>query len=125
MNMQYTQSRRAKRDGARSRFLLVLALVIFVTGLFLHIGMLAKIHSCNKQASAMAQEIVALSASADNLELSINQHHNLEQIAYRAVQMGMSRPSEAQIRVVSVARSNTGNTSTQMAEAIGGEEILN
>ena len=125
MNMHYTQSQRARRESARSRTLLIVASAILIAGLFLQITMLARISSQNKAASAMEREIVELSASADNLELSINQHHDLRQIATRAVQMGMSRPNDTQIRVVSVAHSNTGNTSTQMAEAIGGEEILN
>lgn len=125
MNMQYTQSNRARREAARSRILLIVAAIILIAGLFLQITMLARISSQNKAASAMEKEIVELSASADNLELSINQHHNLKQIAVRAVEMGMSRPSETQIRVVSVARSEAQNTSTQMAERIGGEEILN
>ena len=125
MNMQYTQSQRARREAARSRALLVVAAVVLFAGLFLQITMLARISSQNKAASAMEKEIVELSASAENLELSINQYHNLEQIARRAHQMGMARPNDTQIRVVSVARSNAGNTSTQMAELIGGEEILN
>lgn len=125
MNMQYTSSYRGSRASSRSRFLLIAAAVILIAGLFLQITMLARISSQNKAASAMEREIIELSASADNLELSINQHHDLRQIATRAVQMGMSRPSDTQIRVVSVARSASGNTSTQMAEAIGGEEILN
>jgi len=124
MNMQYTQSQRIRRDAAHSRVLLVIAAMILVAGLFLQITMLAKISSQNKAAAAMEKEIIELSASADNLELSINQHHNLQQIAVRAQQLGMSRPTESQIRVVSVARS-AGNTFTQTAENIGGEEILN
>lgn len=125
MNMQYTQSRRSRREAVRGRMFLIAAVIILFAGLFLQITMLARISHQNKAASAMEQEIVALSASADNLELSINQHHDLKQIATRAVQMGMSRPNETQIRVVSVAHSNAQDTSTQMAEAIGGEEILN
>ena len=125
MNMQYTQSQRVRREAARSKTLLIVAAVILLAGLFLQITMLARISSQNKAVSAMEREIVELNASADNLELSINQYHNLEQIAVRAQQMGMSRPSDAQIRVVSVARSNAENTSTQKAELIGGEEILN
>jgi len=125
MNMQYTQPRRRSREAARSRTLLIVAAMILLAGLFLQITMLARISSQNKAASRMEREIVELSASADNLELSINQHHDLREIATRAVEMGMSRPSDTQIRVVSVARSNAENTSTQMAEAIGGDEILN
>lgn len=125
MNMQYTQSERARREAARSRVLLTIAAVILFAGLFLQITMLSRISAKNKVSAAMEREIAELSASADNLELSINQHHNLEQIAYRAVAMGMARPSETQIRVVSVARSDDENTSVQTAERIGGEEILN
>jgi len=125
MNMQYTQSQRSRREVARGRILLILAVIIFFAGLFLQITMLSRVSAQKKTASAIEQEIVELSASADNLELSINQHHNLKQIAYRAVQMGMARPNETQIRVVSVARSNAENTSVQTAELIGGEEIQN
>lgn len=124
MSMRYVQLKRSKRDAARSRLLLILAAIVLFTGLFIQITMLSRISSQNKRASALERDIVELSANAENLELSINQYHNLESIEVRARQLGMEQPNEKQIRVVSVVRSNE-NTSTQAVELIGGEKVQN
>lgn len=125
MSMHYAQPRRSKREMVWNRVLLILAVVVLFAGLFMQITMLSRISSQSKQASALEKEIVELSANAENLELSINQYHNLESIELRARQLGMEQPEKTQIRVVSVARSATENTSTQAAELIGGEKVLN
>ena len=125
MTMQNAKSARRRRDAARSRALLILAGIILFSGLFVQITMLARISSQSKRASNLEGEIEELSASAENLELSINQYHNLDSIAVRARQLGMEQPNETQIRVVSVARSNVEDTSTQAAENIGAESIQN
>lgn len=125
MSMGRTGARNARRENAWNRLLLILAAAVLLTGLFVQITMLSRISSQNKQASALEKEIVELSANAENLELSINQYHNLEAIAARARQLGMEQPNETQIRVVSVARSNHGNTSAQSAERIDGEKAMN
>ncbi|MBQ8507015.1 MAG: septum formation initiator family protein [Clostridia bacterium] len=86
----------------RSRILRIIAAAVLFLGLFVQITMLSRISEKSKQASALEKEIVMLSAEADNLELGINQYHNLEKIAARAQTMGMVQPDETQIRVVSV-----------------------
>lgn len=125
MTMQSMKTKRRKRDAARSRMLLVLAGIVLFTGLFVQITMLARISSQSKRVSSLEGEIEELSANAENLELNINQYHNLESIAVRARQLGMEQPNETQIRVVSVARSNVEDTSTQAAENIGAESMQN
>ena len=124
MTMRNAKPSRRRRDAARSRALLILAGIVLFTGMFVQITMLARISSQNKRASSLEGEIEELSANAENLELNINQYHNLETIAVRARQLGMEQPDETQIRVVSVARSNE-DTSTQAAENVGAESIQN
>ena len=116
---------RARKMSARSRMLMLLAGLILFAGLFLQITMLSRISLQSKRAAALERELVELSANAENLELSINQYHNLEVIAARAQQLGMEQPDETQIRVVSVARIPPEDTSTQTAEGFGGEKVLN
>ena len=116
---------RARKMSARSRMLMILAGLILFAGLFLQITMLSRISLQSKRAAALERELVELSANAENLELSINQYHNLEVIAARAQQLGMEQPDETQIRVVSVARIQPEDTSTQTAEGFGGEKVLN
>ena len=116
---------RARKMSARSRMLMILAGLILFAGLFLQITMLSRISLQSKRAAALERELVELSANAENLELSINQYHNLEVIAARAQQLGMEQPDETQIRVVSVAKINPEDTSTQTAEGFGVEKVLN
>ena len=125
MSMQNARPVRRKNNGARNRALLILAGIVLFTGLFVQITMLARISSQNKRASSLEGEIEELSANAENLELNINQYHNLDSIAVRARQLGMEQPNETQIRVVSVARSNVEDTSTQAAGNTGAESIQN
>ena len=124
MTMQNARQARRRAHAARNRMLLVLAGIVLFTGLFVQITMLARISSQSKRASSLEGEIEELSANAENLELNINQYHNLDTIAVRARQLGMEQPDETQIRVVSVARSNE-DTSTQAAENVGAESIQN
>lgn len=125
MNMRCAQPRRFGRRAAWNRRLLIVAALVLFAGLFLQITMLARISSQSKQASALEREIMELSASAENLELSINQYHNLDAIEQRARQLGMEQPGDTQIRVVRVAQSETENTSAQTVERIDGEKVQN
>ena len=125
MSMQGVRSQRERRTIARNRRLLILAALVLFAGLFLQITMLSRISLQTKRASAVEKELVELNANAQNLELSINQYHNLEAIAARAQQLGMEQPDETQIRVVNVAKINQEDTSTQTAGSIGGEKVLN
>ena len=125
MSMRSLGYDRARKMSARSRMLMLLAGLILFADLFLQITMLSRISLQSKRAAALERELVELSANAENLELSINQYHNLEVIAARAQQLGMEQPDETQIRVVSVARIQPEDTSTQTAEGFGGEKVLN
>ena len=125
MNMRYAQPRRSKRETAWNRVLLILAAAVLFVGLFMQITMLSRISSQSKQASALEREIVELSANAENLELSINQYHNLDAIEMRARQLGMEEPTDTQIRVVSVVQTESENTSIQAIELIDGEKVQN
>ena len=116
---------RSRREAAISRILMLAVAVVLVAGLFAQITMLARISSQSKQVSRLEKEITELSANAENLELSINQYHNLENIAARAQQLGMEQPDATQIRVVNVVRSNSENTSTQAVELIDMQKVLN
>lgn len=125
MSMRYAQPRRSKREAAWNRVLLILAAAVLFVGLFMQITMLSRISSQSKQASALEREIVELSANAENLELSINQYHDLDTIEVRARQLGMEEPTDTQIRVVSVVQTENENTSIQAVELIDGEKVLN
>lgn len=125
MNTQYAQPKHSRRETAWNRVLLILAAAVLFVGLFMQITMISRISSQSKQASRLEKEIVELSASAENLELSINQYHNLDNIELRARQLGMEEPTDTQIRVVSVVRTETENTSIQAVELIDGEKVQN
>ena len=115
------ESRRA-RERRTSRILMaVFALVLFI-GVCAQIAMMARLSGQNKRVVETQKEIRALSASADNLNLSLNQYHNLERIALRARQLGMEQPDETQIRVVNLP-ALIDSTSTQSADNSGAEEI--
>lgn len=122
--MSYARSRGFRRKNAWNRALIFAAALVLFAGLFVQITMLSRISSQNKQAAKLEKEIVELNASAENLEVSINQYHNLETIAARAQLMGMEQPDETQIRVVSVAREHAEDTSIQTADASGGEKVM-
>ena len=124
MSMHNAQQGGRRRKRLLGRILFAVAAAVLVAGLFLQITMLARISDQTKQAAALEREIVELSANAENLQLTISQHHNLETIAARAQQLGMEQPDETQIRVVRVACGNE-DTSIHTVEAIDGEKVLN
>ena len=114
---------RRTRERQTSRVLMIaFALVLFI-GVFAQIAMMAKLAGQNKQVVAAQKEIKALSASADNLNLGLNQYHNLERIAARAQQLGMEQPDETQLRVVNLP-TVIDSTSTQSADNSGTEEMI-
>lgn len=115
-----------RRDRAHCRGLIVVAALVLFVGLFLQITMLSRISLKSKQAAKLEKEIIELNANAENLEVTINQYHNLENIEARARQMGMQQPDETQIRVISVKQIDAENTSIQqVADAVGGGEVPN
>ena len=62
-----------------------------------------------------------LNASAENLNLGLNQYGNLERVALLADKLGMQKPAEGQIRVVSLP-DILEDTSAQNAVNAGAEE---
>lgn len=121
--MNRTRESRRARDRRTSRILMaVFALVLFI-GVFSQIAMMAKLSGQNKRVVETQKEIKALSASADNLNLGLNQYHNLDRIAARAQQLGMEQPDETQLRVVNLPALIEG-TSTQSADSSGTEEMI-
>lgn len=114
---------RRTREKRLNRLLMAaFALVLFI-GVVSQIAMMARLSGQNKQVVETEKEIKALSASADNLNLSLNQYHNLERIAARAQQLGMEQPDETQLRVVNLP-GLIGSTSTQSADNSGAEEMI-
>lgn len=124
MDRQYVKQRAPRRRAGGSRFLVIAVAVLLFAGLFLQITMLTNISSQGKQAAELSKELEELTANAENLQLTINQHHNLATIQARAEQLGMEEVGAEQLRVISVAYGN-GNTSTQTVELIDGEKVLN
>ena len=116
---------RPRRRSGRGRALAILAAAVLFAGLFMQISMLSRISAQIKRAAALEKEIGELSANAENLELCINQYHNLESIAARARQLGMQKPDASQIRVVRVAKPSGKDTSAQTAEAADSLTAMN
>lgn len=121
--MNRKRTSRRERERRTSRVLMVaFALVLFI-GVFAQIAMMAKLSGQNKRLVETRKEIKVLSASADNLNLSLNQYHNLDRIAARAQQLGMEQPDETQLRVVNLP-TVIDSTSTQSADSSGAEEMI-
>ena len=106
-----------------SRALMAAFALVLLVCVFSQIALMARLSGQNKQAVSVQREIRSLAAQTDNLRLSLNQYHNLDRIAARAQQLGMEQPTETQIRVVNLPALIDG-TSTQSAENIGAEEMM-
>ena len=115
-------SRRTRERRLNRLLMVAFALVLFI-GVFTQIAMMARLSAQNKRFVETEKEIKALSASADNLHLSLNQYHNLDRIAVRAQQLGMEQPTETQLRVVNLP-ALIDSTSTQSADNTGAEEMM-
>ena len=119
---------RVRVDGARrregNRLWIALTAAVLFAGLFLQITMLSRISSVSKRASALESETARLNREAVNLELRVNEFHNLDRIAARAQELGMVQPEENQIRAVRVEETDA-DTSTQTAGDSGGKKALN
>lgn len=115
-------SRRTRERQMNRLLIAAFALVLFI-GVCGQIAMMARLSGQNKRLVETQKEMQALSASADNLNLSLNQYHNLERIAARAEQLGMEQPGETQLRVVNLP-TLIDSTSTQSADNTGAEEMI-
>ena len=116
------RTRRAREKRVNRLLMVVFVCVLFI-GLVSQIAMMARLSGQNKRVVETQKEIRALSASADNLNLSISKYHNLDRIAARAAQLGMERPGETQLRVVNLP-GLAGSTSTQSADSSGAGEMM-
>lgn len=122
--MNRSQTKRTRRESARraNRTLIMVFVAVLVLGAFTQVAMIARVTGQNKQVRAVEREIRNLSASADNLNLSLNQFRNLDRVAARAEKLGMEKPSGDQIRVVRLP-AELENTSTQSAGNTSAEEM--
>lgn len=114
---------RVRRERRLTKVLLIAAALVFFCGLFGQIALRAQLSGQNKQLASLKKEIQALSANAANLDLSINQRHNLDEIGRKAILLGMEQPDESRLRVVSLPQAN-GETSAQTVLNDGGEEKI-
>lgn len=121
MDRTMVRGKRMRREKRLTQMLLIAAAVVMFCGLFAQIAVRAQVAGQRKQIASVQAQIRALSVDADNLTLCINQHHDLEAIGRRALALGMGQPTEDQLRRVNLPAA--GNTSTQTAANIGGEEI--
>lgn len=122
MNRNRMGTSRRSRERKLNQVLLGVFVLVLFAGVCLHIGMMARLSGQAKAAAAVEREIRELSASEDNLHLTLNQYHNLDRVAFRAQQLGMEQPAQTQIRVVNLP-GIIEDTSTQSAENIGAEEM--
>ena len=114
---------RVRRERRLTKVLLIAAALVFFCGLFGQIALRAQLSGQHKQLASLEKEIQALSANAANLDLSINQRHNLDEIGRKAILLGMEQPDESRLRVVSLPQAN-GETSAQTVLNDGGEEKI-
>lgn len=121
--MNRMRASRRMRERRLSRALMIAFALVLFLGVCSQITMMARLSGQNKRMVETQKEIRALNASADNLNLSLNQYHNLERIALRAQQLGMTQPDETQLRVVNLP-GLIDSTSTQSADNSGAEEII-
>ena len=81
---------RVRRERRLTKALLIAAALVFFCGLFGQIALRAQLSGQNKQLASLEKEIQALSANAANLDLSINQRHNLDEIGRKAILLSQS-----------------------------------
>ena len=119
--------RRNIRRRARApwgRWVAMAAAGVAVIGfLTVYFHMMSKLSTQNKAIASVDYEIRELSARIDNLDLCLNQYHNLERITVRAKELGMFVPTESEIRVVYLP-AIAGEPSMQSAENVGLEERM-
>ena len=121
--MNRTQTPRRAREKKLNRALMAVFAVVLFIGVFLQIAMMARLSAQNKQVVEARNDTHMLAVRADNMNLALNQYHNLERIAVRARQLGMEQPDETQLRVVNLP-TLIDSTSTQSADSSGAEGII-
>lgn len=114
--------RRQRSERRLTKLLLVAAAVVLFCGLFAQIAVRSQVSGQAKRVAAMQAQIRVMQADAENLQLCINQHHDLNEIGKRALALGMEPLTDERLRVVTLPNAD-GNTSTQTVANFGGEEI--
>lgn len=120
MDRPMERNERIRRECRQTRLLLTLSAVMLFCGLFAQIAIRAQISGQAKEIAAVQAEIRAMTADAENLSLCINQHHDLVAIEKRATALGLTQPTEDQLRQVSLP---SENASAQTAANVDGEEL--
>ena len=121
MSRNHSKRTRQARVQRANRTLIMVFVAVLVVGAFVQVAMIARLNGQNRQMKAVEIEIRNLSATADNLNLSLRQFGNLDRVAARAAQLGMTEPAEGQIRVVNLPAA-LDNTATQSAGNTDAEE---
>jgi len=121
--MNRTQTSLRAQERKQNRVLMVAFTLVLFIGVISQIAMMARLSRQNKQVARAESEIYELETRISNLELSISQHHDLERITARALELGMQMPDETQLRVVNLPALND-ITSTQSADNTGAEEMM-
>ena len=121
--MNRAHAPRRVREKRLNRMLMTAFAVVLFIGVVLQIAMMARLSAQNKQVVETRNDTHMLAVRADNMNLALNQYHNLERIAVRARQLGMEQPDETQLRVVNLP-TIIDSTSTQSADSSGTEEMI-
>lgn len=121
MDRMKQRKEQARHEQRQTKILLTVAAVLLFCGLFAQIAVRAQVSAQAKEIAAVQAQLRTMQSEADNLNLCINQHHNLEDIGMRAQALGLVQPTEDQLRVVNLPQ--IGDTSTQTVANISGEEI--
>ena len=122
MDRMSARSERIRRENRIARILMVVAAVVLFAGLAAQITVRARIFGQNKQIAEIQRDIHAMNANAENLNLYINQYHNLTTIGQRAEMLGMEKAAGEQLRYVSLPV--IGDTSAQTVANGDGEEMI-
>lgn len=108
-------STKRERDKSLSRAMMVLAALVLIAGLLLQISIRARVSAQSKQIASVQRQIQTLNADIMNLNLCINQSHNLEAIAARAAALGMEKMDESRVRVVTLYAPATDTSAQTVA----------
>lgn len=117
MSRGQTKRSRAEQEQRASRTMMLVFVAVLFVGFFLQIFMVARLARQNKRMQAMELEIRDLSATADNLSLALSHYSSLDRVAAQAEKLGMEKPTEGQIRVVSVPEIVEGTPAQSAAGA--------
>lgn len=108
-------STKREREKLLSRAMMILAALVLIAGLIFQISMRARVSAQSKEIASVQRQIQTLNADIMNLNLCINQSHNLEAIAARAAALGMEKIDESRVRVVSLYAPTTDTSAQTVA----------